>query len=120
MLICFIYIFSLYNSDTYINSNIPTDNNYFFSSSDFFWPTPGYHKITSYFGKRVSPTTGASSNHSGIDIAAAEGSSVFSILSGQVTFTGFYGANGHSIIIQSNNFSIQYSHLSPNYLFNVR
>ena len=30
----------------------------------------GYTTITSYFGKRTAPTTGASTYHSGIDIAA--------------------------------------------------
>ena len=30
----------------------------------FVWPIPGYTRISSYFGKRVSPTSGASSSHS--------------------------------------------------------
>lgn len=38
----------------------------------FAWPAPGYTKINSYFGKRTSPTAGASSYHKGIDIAAPE------------------------------------------------
>jgi murein DD-endopeptidase MepM/ murein hydrolase activator NlpD len=39
----------------------------------FIWPLPGYTRISSPFGKRVSPTTGASSSHSGIDIPAPPG-----------------------------------------------
>ncbi len=40
------------------------------SSSKFKWPIPGYTKISSKFGKRSSPTKGASSFHQGIDIPA--------------------------------------------------
>ena len=95
LFISFIIIFSFIGSISiyFTNSSIQLSNsqktNYYFSNSDFFWPTPGYHRITSHFGKRISPTTGASSNHSGIDISASEGASIFSILSGTVTFTGF-------------------------------
>ncbi len=35
----------------------------------FTWPLPGYNYITSYFGPRISPITGAYSNHSGVDIS---------------------------------------------------
>lgn len=48
----------------------PTE--YYFSSSDYAWPLPGYHTISSPFGLRVSPTSGASRYHSGIDIPAPE------------------------------------------------
>lgn len=120
ILFCFISIISFYYTDTYTFSNSIVNNNYFFSNSEFFWPTPGYHTITSPFGKRISPTTGASSNHSGIDIAAPEGSSIFSVLSGEVIFTGFNGANGHTIKIQSNDIIIQYSHLDSPYLLGIR
>ena len=33
-----------------------------------------------------------------------------------VTFTGFSGANGHTIIIKNNNFEYIYAHVSPNYI----
>ena len=42
------------------------------SELGFAWPSPGYTTITSYFGKRVSPTAGASSFHKGIDIGAPQ------------------------------------------------
>ena len=123
---CFLFfIFSLFliYSATLISKNSYNTSsqiypNYYFSNEDFFWPTPGYHTITSAFGKRISPTTGASSNHSGIDIAATEGSSIYSILSGVVTHTGFYGANGHTVIIENNLYTIIYAHVSPNYIVN--
>ena len=101
-----------------LNSNIPSST-YYFSNSSFFWPTPGYHQITSHFGPRTSPTAGASSNHSGIDIAAQEGSSIYSISDGIVVHTGFKGAYGHTIIIKYNNLEIFYAHVSPFYIVNL-
>ena len=60
-------------------------------TSEFLWPTPEYTGINSYFGKRVSPTAGASSFHKGIDIGAPQGSNLIAITSGKISFTGFFG-----------------------------
>ena len=68
-------------------------SDFFFSNRDFFWPLPGFHTITSYFGPRKSPTTGSSSNHSGIDIAAPEGTNIYSVIDGIISYVGFNGAN---------------------------
>ena len=93
---------------------------YFVSNSnDFFWPVPGYHKITSQFGNRISPITKKSSFHSGIDIGAQEGTYIYSASDGIVSFIGFNGANGYSIHISINNFSFIYGHVSPNFIINV-
>lgn len=46
------------------------------SDSNFIWPTPGFNYITSGFGYRESPTTGAGTYHSGIDIGAPQGSNI--------------------------------------------
>lgn len=118
-----IFIFTLISSiDLFLlsNQNLKISNkvssNHYFSSNNFIWPVPGYHQITSYFGPRKTPTPGASSNHSGIDIAAGEGTSIYSVCSGIVTHTGFKGAYGHSIIIKSNNLEFLYAHVSPFYI----
>lgn len=84
-LISFFIITILYNTTDFTFS----DN----STSEFYWPLPGNHNITSQFGHRTSPTTGASSFHSGIDIAASENTPIYSCISGKVTFAGFQGAN---------------------------
>ena len=76
----------------------------------------GYNKITSDFGYRTAPTSGASSYHGGIDIAAPAGSNIIAICSGQVTFTGFHGAGGFTVTITNNNLSISYCHVSPVFL----
>ena len=46
---------------------------------EFIWPITGYHHISSPFGKRISPTIGASSFHKGIDIPAPEGTKLYAI-----------------------------------------
>ena len=76
----------------------------------------GYNSITSYFGPRKSPTTGKQSYHYGLDIGAPTGSNIVSIFSGQVTFTGFSGANGFTVTITNANLSASYSHVSPTFL----
>ena len=38
------------------------------------------------------------------------------LILGIVIFTGFNGANGHTIIIKNNNYEYIYSHVSPNYI----
>lgn len=113
--ICVFFIPLSYNSGLsfeYNNMNI----SYSISDNNFMWPTPKYIKITSYFGYRTAPTSGASTFHSGIDIAAPEGSNVYAIYDGIVTFTGFSGAGGYTIIIlHSNGYTSSYSHLCNNF-----
>ena len=86
------------------------------NSEELFWPSPGYHNLTSKFGGRISPVTKKSSFHSGIDIGAHEGSLIYSASDGIVSFIGFKGANGYSIHISVNNFEFIYAHVSPNYI----
>ena len=76
----------------------------------------GYTNITSKFGPRKSPTTGKQSYHYGLDIGAPTGSNIVAIFSGQVTFTGFNGANGFTVTVTNGNLSASYSHVSPVFL----
>ena len=110
------YIQNTKESHSPNSSNINSHNWHFPTGENFFWPTPGYNNITSYFGKRKSPTTGKMSNHSGIDIGASEGSYIYSIQSGIVTFVGFNGANGYSIHVENSDFIFMYAHVSPNFM----
>jgi len=86
------------------------------SSAGFLWPTPGYTTITSPFGRRSSPTAGASSYHKGVDIAAAEGSDIVAVVKGEITFAGFLGGGGYTLTLTSDAFQITYCHLSPIYI----
>lgn len=58
---------------------------------DLFGLLHGYTKINCPFGKRVAPTTGASTYHKGIDIGAPEGSYFVAVCDGEITFTKFLG-----------------------------
>lgn len=79
-------------------------------------PLHGYNTINSYFGYRTSPTAGASSYHSGIDVGAPEGSKLIAVTSGKITFTGFLGGGGYTITLTSDNIKFTYCHVSPYYI----
>lgn len=91
----------------------------FISSSGFAWPIPGYTTITSYFGKRSSPTAGASSFHKGIDIGAPEGTVLIAVADGEITYTGFLGGGGYTITLTTEMMKITYCHVSPNFIVEV-
>lgn len=79
----------------------------------------GYTKISSYFGKRISPTSGVSSSHSGIDIPAPSGSKFIAVQDGEITFAQFLGAGGYTITLSFNNFKVTYCHCDPNFIVKV-
>lgn len=54
-------------------------------SSGFVWPVPEYNRISSYYGNREAPTTGASSFHQGVDISAPLGKAIVAVADGEVT-----------------------------------
>lgn len=85
----------------------------------FYWPLPYNHRISSCFGNRVSPTTGASSYHQGIDIPATEDTYFLSIMDSEVISTGFNGSGGYTIICTNGSYRISYCHVSPNFLVSV-
>ena len=105
-------------SNTFLkNSQLETHN--IIQDANFTWPTPGYNKITSTFGKRNAPTKGASTSHSGIDIAAPTGSNILSVSDGIVTFLGFKGAGGFTLTVKNQDYTISYCHISPNFLVSI-
>ena len=89
---------------------------FIFLLPNFHGLLPGYTTITSYFGYRNAPTQGASTYHSGIDIAAPTGANIIAVTSGTVTYTGFYGAGGYTVTIKSDDISISYCHVSASFL----
>lgn len=114
----FIPVLSQYG---YVSSYIPNNytNTFDINFSEFMWPTPGYTTITSKFGYRNSPTSGAGTYHGGIDIGAPSGSNIIAAFSGIVTYTGFKGANGYTVTVENGSFTFSYSHVSPNFLVYV-
>lgn len=85
----------------------------------FYWPLPNNNRISSYFGHRTSPTTGASSYHQGIDIPANENTYFLSIMDSEVIFTGFNGSGGYSIICENSSYKVSYCHVSPDFMVSV-
>lgn len=111
LLICIFFLPTLSS----ISSN-PILNNFEIFPSGWIWPIPGYTTITSPFGKRNRPTAGASSFHSGMDIGAPEGTNLYAVCDGKITFTGFLGAGGYTITLSMDNIKITYCHVSPIYI----
>lgn len=80
--------------------------------SKALFPLQGNYTITSKYGSRSAPTNGASTIHKGIDIAAAAGSNVLSVLSGTVKDTGYNSSRGNYVIIDhGNGYTTLYQHL---------
>lgn len=63
------------------------------------WPVPGYTTITSEFGMRVHPITGAYKLHTGVDVGAPIGASFVAAANGIVTKATFNAAYGNMVII---------------------
>lgn len=63
------------------------------------WPVPGYTTITSEYGMRVHPITGAYRLHTGVDVGAPMGSSFVAAADGIVSKATFNTAYGNMVII---------------------
>jgi murein DD-endopeptidase MepM/ murein hydrolase activator NlpD len=74
---------------------------------------PVYGRITSHIGWRKNPFGGGYEFHSGIDIAAPQGSKVLATADGVVVFAGWYGDYGKTVIIRHpSGYLTLYGHLS--------
>ncbi|GAK44622.1 peptidase M23B [Tepidicaulis marinus] len=75
--------------------------------------SPLYHnRITSDFGRRVDPFTRKLAYHSGVDMGAPSGTSVYSTAPGIVTYASHHGAYGRLIEIDhGNGLKTRYAHL---------
>lgn len=78
------------------------------------YPLAKETKMTSGFGNRIDPITGASiSFHSGIDLRASVGTEVLSLFNGKVIDTGFTATGGNYVSIDhGNGIRSYYCHLS--------
>ena len=65
----------------------------------FTWPCPSSTRVTSDYGTRVSPTSGASSNHKGIDIGASAGATIVAAANGTVKAANYSSAAGNYVMI---------------------
>lgn len=63
------------------------------------WPIPGYTNITSQYGMRVHPITGAYKLHTGMDVGAPLGASFVAAANGIVSKATYNTAYGNMVII---------------------
>ena len=83
------------------------------SLSDLQWPVPSCTLITSRFGYRVAPITGASTYHGGLDIGAGMGASIVAAGAGDVIYAGDNGGYGKCVMIDHGNGVVTvYAHMS--------
>jgi len=75
-------------------------------------------RLSSGFGYRRDPFTGKTAFHSGIDIAAPRGTSIYAAGAGKVTFSGYNSSGyGYMVEIQHNNgLKTVYAHCSKLYV----
>lgn len=77
------------------------------------WPVPENYQISAFFGSRVHPVTGEKRGHSGVDIAAPEGTPVLAALGGVVVASGFDAVYGNYVeLTHENGLSTLYAQLS--------
>lgn len=70
-----------------------------YTGGAFRWPCPSSTRVTSNYGTRVSPMSGASSNHKGIDIGASAGADIIAAADGTVTAASYSSAAGNYVMI---------------------
>ncbi len=65
----------------------------------FVWPCPSSQRVTSDYGPREAPMSGASSNHKGIDIGAAAGADIVAAAEGTVKAAAYSSTAGNYVMI---------------------
>lgn len=76
-------------------------------------PLARWSRVSSPFGHRVHPITGAWRLHAGIDLAAPTGQPVFAAATGRVAFAGRRGGYGALVVVaHACGFETRYAHLS--------
>lgn len=78
------------------------------------YPFKGKYPVTSPFGTRIHPVTGAKSVHEGTDFGCPSGTTVLAALSGTVSKISDNSISGHHVIIDhGGGLSTWYLHLTP-------
>lgn len=76
---------------------------------DYNW----YYMVSSYYGYRIHPVSGANQMHNGLDIAAPQGTPVLAGLTGRVTSATYNDSYGNYVVIEnSDGYEIRYAHLN--------
>lgn len=109
-----------------VNDSLPSGTTMFLPGAKMDWvkrqeingdlfvkPIHSSYYLSSYYGWRSSPFNGKRTFHSGIDMAAYQGTSVYAALSGRVAATGYNAIYGNYIIVSHHSgYKTLYGHLS--------
>jgi murein DD-endopeptidase MepM/ murein hydrolase activator NlpD len=80
-------------------------------ATPMLWPVTGW--LSSSFGSRKDPFTGAPDFHPGVDISALKGTPVFATADGTVRSAGFNGAYGNAVMLDHGfGIATRFGHLS--------
>ena len=83
------------------------------SSSGWLYPLPYRVPVTSAYGYRVHPVTGAWSFHTGVDLGAGEGTPIYATRSGTVTTATYSDVYGNYVTINhGDGYSSLYGHMT--------
>ena len=83
------------------------------STGSFIWPVASYVYVSSRFGQRVHPITGEIKNHTGIDIASNQGTTIYAADGGTITLAAWNGGYGNCVMIDhGNGYVTLYGHMS--------
>ena len=89
------------------------------STSGFVSPLPGGAYVTCAYGWRIHPIWGDRRFHSGVDLAASQGTPIYAIAAGTVTTAAYGDANGYYVSIShGNGYGSVYCHMT-NYIVSV-
>lgn len=100
---------SAYSASTSGRYQVPTN----FVGGQFMWPS-ATRLVTSPYGYRIHPVTGRQRFHSGIDIGAPYGTSIYAANSGTVVVSGYNtgGYGNYVVISHGGGYSTLYAHCS--------
>jgi murein DD-endopeptidase MepM/ murein hydrolase activator NlpD len=77
----------------------------------FIWPVRSF--VTSHYGYRLSPFTGARQFHSGLDIGAPTGTPIKAAMAGRVNTAGFNDSLGNYVVISHHSgYRTLYAHMN--------
>lgn len=84
-----------------------------FTDGTFKWPVPGHYSISSPFETRISPISGKTEHHNGLDIPAPKSTEVMAAASGIVITSRWSNSYGNVIVIShGSGYATLYAHNS--------
>lgn len=83
------------------------------TGSGYYWPLPGYYKLSSLYGPRTHPITGKYHSHTGIDIPAPYGTPIYAARGGVILLARYHSSYGNYVTIShGSSDSTLYAHMS--------